>query len=211
MTSSVRRRPSGPIRSCRPGDRLSRRHAGPTTSRASRAGALLTITGPHRPEVVEQLFVALAGHHGTDPAGELTDVGQVILHGRLVLVVAVRPVHSGRSQADTLFARLVRLAADLSTVTGMEVAVTAADETPFRAPDGRRTRVTILGDPVPLGAVAAAIQGVGAAGGRVEAMSSTSSDPLTGVELLACGATPAVLCSQLAWVAAATGTDIAVA
>jgi predicted amino acid-binding ACT domain protein len=208
MSTSGSRRPFWPAGSCRPGDEPIRQVC-PSTSRVSRAGALLTITGPHRPEVVEQLFVALAAHDGS--ACEPTGVGQVILRGRLMLVVAVRLLRGDRGQADPLLARLVRLAADLSRTTGMAVAVTAADSPAGLPPDRSRTRVTILGRPVPLDAVAASIEGVRVAGGRVEAMSSTSSDPLTGVELLAYGARPAVLCSQLAWVAASTGTDIAVA
>ncbi|HZB19212.1 MAG TPA: hypothetical protein VE463_05185 [Blastococcus sp.] len=211
MTRSVRARQAEPVDGCRLSRWPVQPYAGPSPSSATHAGALLTITGPHRPDVVEQLFTALAGRDGSDPLGELTDVGQVILRGRLVLVVAVRPVRAGRSQADMLLARLIRLAAELSTATGLEVAVAAVDSPPPVAPDRGRLRVTILGSPVQLGAVEAAIQGVGAAGGWVEATSSTSGNPLTGVELLACGAAPAVLCSRLAWVAAMTGADIAVA
>jgi predicted amino acid-binding ACT domain protein len=211
MTRSVRERHAGPVDGCRPDEGPARPLAGPSDPAATRAGVLLTITGRHRPEVVGQLFAALAGHDGSDPLGELTDVGQVILHGRLVLVVAVRPVRDGRSHADMLLARLIRLAEDLSTATGLEVAVAGVDSPPLAAPDRGRLRVTILGSPVQLDAVAAAIQGVIAAGGRVEAMSSMSGNPLTGVELLACGARPAVLCPRLAWVAAVTGADIAVA
>jgi phosphoserine phosphatase len=209
MTSSVCLQPRGPVGRSRPDAGSKRRNSSPHTCREPGTGALLTVTGPHRPEVVEQVFAALAGHDGTAPVGELTDVAQAVLHDRLTLVAVVRPAQRGPREEDTLLARLVRLAAELSAATGMDVDVEVADAPSSAAP--ARAHVMIVGGPVPAGAVAAAIRGIGAAGGWVEAMSATSSDPLTGVELVACGAAPEVLCSQLAWVAAATGTDIAVA
>ncbi|WP_448624751.1 hypothetical protein [Geodermatophilus sp. URMC 64] len=170
----------------------------------------MTVTGPHRPEVVEQLFTALAGRDGTGAAGELTEVAQAILRGRLVLVAAVRPLRTGPGEQDALLARLVRTAAALSAATGVQVDVEATETAPSTAVDRGRARVTILGSPVPLEAVAGAVQAVRAAGGWVDTIATSSNDPVTGVELVACGAPRSLLCPALARVAAATDVDVAV-
>jgi phosphoserine phosphatase len=176
------------------------------------AVATLTVTGPNRPGVVEELFGALAQHAGTAPALELVDVGQVVMHGQLVLVVGVRTVEdAGPRGEDALLGRLVRSAVDVSAATGARVQVEAAGPARQAPAEHRRCRVTVVGGPVPLEAIAAVTQAMTASGGVVEAMWRLPGEPLTGLELVVTGAEPIGLCAGLAAVAAATGTDIAVA
>jgi phosphoserine phosphatase len=169
----------------------------------------VTVTGPNRPGVVEELFAVLAEHTGPAPALELVDVGQVVMHGQLVLVVGLRaPGCTGPHAEDALLARLVRSAVDVSAATGVRVQVEAGG--PGRSSAADRCRVTVVGSPVPLEAVAGVTQAMTATGGVVEAMWRLPGEPLAGIELTVTGSEPIALCAALAAVAAATGADIAV-
>jgi phosphoserine phosphatase len=172
---------------------------------------MVTVSGPNRPGIVDELFAALARPDGAAPALELAAVGQVVMHGQLVLVVGVRPAEgAGPRTDDALLARLVRRAVDVSAATGARVEVQAAGADLSSGRDHRRCHVTLLGQPVPLDAVAEAARAIAASGGTIEAIWKPSDGPLTGIELIVYGAEPTALCAELASVAAATGADIAV-
>jgi phosphoserine phosphatase len=178
---------------------------------ARRAQATVTVTGRNAAGVVELLFAALAEHGDDGRALELVEVGQVVMHGQLVLVAGVRAAAgTGPRTVDALLARLVRSAVDLSAITGLRVQVEAAGPHGPSGADSRRCRVTVLGRPVPLEAVAGVTQATAASGGIVEAIWQLPGEPLTGIELVVAGSEPSALCAGVAAVAAATGTDIAV-
>jgi phosphoserine phosphatase len=182
-----------------------------STDVARGAQATVTVTGRNRAGAVELLFAALAEHGDNGRALELVEVGQVVMHGQLVLVAGVRAAAgTGPRTVDALLARLVRSAVDLSAATGLRVQVEAAGAYRPSGSDSRRCHVTVLGRPVPLEAVAGVTQATAASGGIVEAIWQLPGEPLTGIELIVEGAEPTALCAGVAAVAAATGADIAV-
>jgi phosphoserine phosphatase len=173
--------------------------------------ATMTVTGRNQAGVVERLFGALAEPCGAGPALELVEVAQVVMHEQLVLVAGVRAAAgTGPRAEDAVLARLVRAAVDLSAATGLRVQVEAADAHRPSGDAPRRCRVTLLGRPVPLDAVAGVTRATAEAGGAVEAIWQLQGEQLTGIELVVTGAAPATLCAKVASVAATTGADIAV-
>jgi len=178
------------------------------------AQAVLTVSGDDRPGVTARLFAALADTAGGGPSVEVLDVEQVVVQGHLVLgvVVAARPA-DGSPAADqgTLLAHLGRLAAEVSTGTGLEVTVesVSADE-PAPRPADRPHHVIVLGRPVPADAVAGAARGIADVGGNIDAIRRLSDFPVTSFELTVSGADATDLRTRLAEVATATGADIAV-
>jgi phosphoserine phosphatase len=174
--------------------------------------ALLTVTGSDRPGVTARLFGALAGSADGAPSLEVVDVEQVVVHGQLVLGVVVGAVPvggAGLESEDALLARLVRLAGDVSSATGVQVRVEPASG-PEPARPGRPHHVIVLGRPVPPGAVAGAAQAIAAIGGNIDAIRRLSDYPVTSFELTVSGADATALRTELGHVASATGADIAV-
>jgi phosphoserine phosphatase len=174
---------------------------------------LLTVTGADHPGVTAALFAALAG---TAPAPvEVVDVEQVVVHGQLALGVVVREIlaEDGGVPAEpgVLLERLGVLASEVSTATGMQVAVeTSAAGSGTEERPGRPHHVIVLGRPVPPAAVAGAAQAIAAVGGNIDAIRRLSDYPVTSFELTVSGARSTELRTALATVAAETGTDIAV-
>jgi phosphoserine phosphatase len=185
---------------------------------ASAAGAVLTVTGPDRPGVTARLFAALTAT-GDDPAVEVVDVEQVVVHGHLVLGVVVAAVPAPGRPADdeaALVARLSPLAADVAAATGMHVVVAAAsdpassDRASGRPRAGRPHHVILLGRPVPPEAIAGAARAIAGLGGNIDAIRRLSDVPVSSFELTVSGADSTALRSGLAAVATETGADIAV-
>src|SRR3954454_10414659 len=176
--------------------------------------AVLTVTGADRPGVTARLFSALAETGDGQPAVEVLDVEQVVVHGHLVLgvVVGALAVDGPAPDEGTLLAHLGRLAGEVATATGISVAVESAsgpeDDAPV--PAGRPHHVIVLGRPVPPGAVAGAARAIAAIGGNIDAIRRLSDYPVTSLELTVSGAESTPLRTELARVAAATGADIAV-
>jgi phosphoserine phosphatase len=179
---------------------------------------VLTVTGADRPGVTARLFSALAETGNGQPAVEVLDVEQVVVHGHLVLgvVVGALPVDGSTADESTLLAHLGRLAADVAAAAGVTVAVESGAE-PDPAPDalptaraGRPHHVIVLGRPVPPDAVAGAARAIAAVGGNIDAIRRLSDYPVTSFELTVSGAEATVLRTRLASVAASTGADIAV-
>jgi phosphoserine phosphatase len=183
-----------------------------TVGDRSGPSALLTVTGLDRPGVTARLFAALANGDDAAPL-EVVDVEQVVVHGQLVLgvVVAALPVDGAREDEDGLLARLVRLAGEVSSATGMQVRVEPVAPAERPVAGGRRPHhVILLGRPVPPGAVGGAARAIADVGGNIDAIRRLSDVPVTSLELTVSGAESTALRSALATVAAETGADIAV-
>src|SRR5690606_9398261 len=88
--------------------------------------------------------------------------------------------------------------------------VEAATVDPAPVSAGRPHHVILLGRPVAPEAVAGAARGIAAVGGNIDAIRRLSDYPVTSFELTVSGAAATALRTELASVAAATGTDIAV-
>jgi phosphoserine phosphatase len=169
--------------------------------------AVLTITGQNRPGLVEQLFAVLARPDACAPTVELVDLSQVVMHGRLLLALVLA---SPSAEEDALLAHAVRLASEVSTTAGVQVEVDVAASGASTSGDDVRARVTVLGRPVPFGAVAGVLSAISATGGVVEAIWSGAGEPPTALEFVVARTPRAALCAQLAAVADATGADIAI-
>ncbi|WP_249932934.1 phosphoserine phosphatase SerB [Blastococcus sp. CCUG 61487] len=179
---------------------------GPTTPRA-----LVTVSGADRPGVTARLFAALADPADDAPAVEVIDVEQVVVHGQLVLgvVVAVSCDEGAGVTEDDLLRHLRRLADDVAAAVDVRVEVEPAGG-PEPVAAGRPHHVILLGRPVSPDAVAGAAQGIAAVGGNIDAIRRLSDYPVTSFELTVSGAEATALRTELATVAARTGTDIAV-
>src|SRR5215218_708093 len=124
-----------------------------------------------------RLFSALADG---EPAVEVVDVEQVVVHGHLVLGVVVG---ASVPEAD-LLAHLGGLADVVATDTGVRVVVeSASDPEPEPVPDSRPHHVIVLGRPVPPDAVAGAATAIAAQGGNIDAIRRLSDYPVTSFEL----------------------------
>jgi phosphoserine phosphatase len=177
----------------------------PTAPAPLSAGALLTVTGPDRPGVTATLFAALEAA-GAGPV-EVVDVEQVVVHGQLVLGVAVQAATGTGAELATL---LRPVAADVAERTGMHVTVEPAVGDDARRERTARHHVTVLGRPVPPAAVAGAARAIAEVGGNIEAIRRLSDYPVTSFELTVSGAGSTALRTALGTVAAETGTDVAV-
>lgn len=156
---------------------------------------LVTVTGPDRPGVTSALLRVL-GAHGAIP----DDVEQVVVHGRLLLGLAVVPGTDPASMAD----ELASAGADLGVV------VTTA---PLAAPDpARRSRslVTVLGRPLPSAALAAVTTAIADCGGNIERIGRLSRYPVHCLELTVSAAEPAALRAAVSVAAKEHGVDVAV-
>ncbi|WP_091112050.1 phosphoserine phosphatase SerB [Geodermatophilus dictyosporus] len=188
----------------------------PPATAAPGPRALLTVTGADRPGVTARLFAALAeGADGVPPV-EVLDVEQVVVHGQLVLgvVLGSAPVEGpvGAAAEEAAFLEgLGRLAAGVGAATGVRVEVeSASGGGPDTARAGRPHHVTLLGRPVPPGAVAGAATAIAGVGGNIDAIRRLSDYPVTSFELTVSGAEATALRTALGAVAASTGADIAV-
>jgi phosphoserine phosphatase len=174
--------------------------------------ALLTVSGVDRPGVTARLFSALAG--GDGPAVEVLDVEQVVVRGHLVLGVVVGVLPDGGRPVpaeEDLLAHLERVAAEVSSATGVRVDVESATTgLPAQPVAGRPHHVIVLGRPVPPEAVAGAARALAGLGANIDAIRRLSDYPVTSFELTVSGAEATALRTALASVAASTGADIAV-
>jgi phosphoserine phosphatase len=189
-------------------------HSLDTPARQQAAGApraVVTVSGADRPGLTARLFAALGDLPGRSPVRvEVVDVEQVVVHGQLVLGVVVSADDGAPTGAvlGALRAAAERVAADL----GVRVQVDeVADPDPLPgAPAGRPHHVVLLGRALRPDAVAGAATAIAAVGGNIDAIRRLSDWPVTSLELTVSGAEGTVLRTELAHVAARTGTDIAV-
>jgi phosphoserine phosphatase len=156
---------------------------------------LLTVTGRDHPGVTAGLMDVLAAH-----GAEVSDVEQVVVHGRLLLGVVI----SGPGDAAPVRAALAAAAASLD----VEVELTVLDD---EAPTpGARHHVVLLGAPLPPAALAGAARRLAACGANIERVLRLSSWPAQSYELLVSGGETSRLRTELAAEAVAQGVDVAV-
>ena len=163
---------------------------------------LITLTGRDRPGVTSRLFGALARF----PLS-VADIEQVKIRGRLVLCVLVNC--DAPPDLTAIYGAVTELAADL----GLEAEITAGSAERqakrFSRINGR-LHVTLIGNPLLPGAIAAVAGRIAASGANIDRITRLASDPVTCVELDVSGAEPATLRTSLAQVAAESGVDVAV-
>ncbi len=153
---------------------------------------LVTVTGADHPGVTAGLFEAV----GTCP---VSDVEQVVVHGRLLLGFVLADVGADVQAA------LARAAAALDVDVSFRN-LPAAEP----APAAVRHHVIVLGAPLlpaALGAVARRVAGCGA---NIERIHRLSSYPATSYELVVAGGETGRLRVELAQEAVAQGVDVAV-
>jgi phosphoserine phosphatase len=156
----------------------------------------MTVTGPDHPGVTATLFEVLADHGAT-----VSDVEQVVVHGRLLLGVALSEQHPGSQVALALG----RAAYDL----GVEVEFTPLEDgaEPALAP---RHHVTVLGTPLRPAAFAGVARRLASCGANIERVLRLSTYPTSSYELLVAGGDTTRLRAELAAEAVAQSVDIAV-
>lgn len=163
---------------------------------------LITLTGRDRPGVTSRLFGALARF----PLS-VADIEQVKIRGRLVLCVLVNC--DAPPDLTAIYGAVTELATDL----GLEAEITTGSAERrakrFSRINGR-LHVTLIGNPLLPGAIAAVAGRIAASGANIDRITRLASDPVTCVELDVSGAEPATLRTSLAQVAAESGVDVAV-
>ena len=160
---------------------------------------LLTVSGRDRPGLASSLLAALA-----EVSREITDVGQITIHGHLVLCIEVVPVEGGGLDSLVAAAERSGIAADGS------VSVEVVPWTERAAPAGRRLTVTLVApaiDATQLGGVFAAIA---ACGGDCERIVHLADYPVQSYELLIRGTDHDQLRAALGQVAVELALDVAV-
>jgi phosphoserine phosphatase len=157
---------------------------------------LLTVTGRDHPGVTAGLLDVLAAHGAT-----VSDVEQVVVHGRLLLGLVV----SGEGDGLALVIALRDRAREL----GVEVEPTPLpDDEPTVA--AVRHHVTVLAAPLPPAALAGVTRRLAACGANIERVVRLSARPAQAYELLVSGGDTARLRSELAAEAVLQQVDVAV-
>jgi phosphoserine phosphatase len=157
---------------------------------------LLTVTGRDHPGVTAGLLDVLAAHGAT-----VSDVEQVVVHGRLLLGLVV----SGEGDGLALVIALRDRAREL----GVEVEPTPQpDDEPTVA--AVRHHVTVLAAPLPPAALAGVTRRLAACGANIERVVRLSARPAQAYELLVSGGDTARLRSELAAEAVLQQVDVAV-
>ncbi len=133
---------------------------------------LITLSGRDRPGLTARVFDALSG--------DVLDVGQSVLQGRLVQLVLLR---IAPDQVALLTRSLQAVAAEL----GLDVDISVSDPTASRHSQ-QRQRITILAAPLAPGQVAAVSRAIADAGGNIERIDRIAEYPVTAVELVTVGA-----------------------
>ena len=158
----------------------------------------MTVTGRDHPGVTAGLFEVLASHDAT-----VSDVEQVVVHGRLLLGVAISGEGDGAAVRDDLTAR----AADLD----VEVEFTPLGDVPVEPPPATvRHHVVVLGEPLPPAALAGVARRLASCGANIERVLQLSSYPTTSYELVVAGGETGRLRAELSAEAVAQRVDIAV-
>lgn len=163
---------------------------------------LITLTGRDRPGVTSRLFGALARF----PLS-VADIEQVKIRGRLVLCVLVNC--DAPPDLTAIYGAVTELATDLGLEAEITTGSAERQAKRFSRINGR-LHVTLIGNPLLPGAIAAVAGRIAASGANIDRITRLASDPVTCVELDVSGAEPATLRTSLAQVAAESGVDVAV-
>jgi phosphoserine phosphatase len=157
---------------------------------------LITITGRDRPGVTSALCTALATQ-----GARILDMEQVVIRDRLVLGILT----SLGADEDATRAALLDCAAPLGVTVELE---SVAAHRPERA--RIRHHVTVLGQPLRAGALAAVTGAIAGCGANIDRIVRLSRYPITSFELVVSGGDPERLRRDLAVEAAAQHVDVAV-
>jgi phosphoserine phosphatase len=157
---------------------------------------LVTMTGKDAPGLTAALMQVLDAH-----GARIVDVEQVVVHGRLLLGVAVE----GTGPAEPVDAGLHAAARAL----GVEVELTPLEDVP-EAPAAVRHHVVLLAAELRPAALAAMARCVADSGANIERILRLSTRPAQSYELLVSGGDPAQLRHALAAEAVRQGIDVAV-
>jgi phosphoserine phosphatase len=157
---------------------------------------LVTVTGRDRPGLTAGMLAAL------DRTGaRILDIEQVVIRDRLILGILASP---GAEREETEAALQAAAAA-----LGVEVEVEAlANLSPGH--QGVRHLVTILGQPLRAGALAAVTARIAACGANIDRVARLSRYPIMSFELQVSGGDPEQLRAELAAAAADQRVDVAV-
>jgi phosphoserine phosphatase len=163
----------------------------------SQTTLLVTLTGRDRPGVTSRLFASLAAHDLT-----VLDVEQVVIRGHLVLGVLL--ACPGSPDLTSIHHQISSLSDDL----GMNAEITLGSG----EQSGRhgRLHVTVLGNPLTPGVIAAIAGRIAASGANIDKIGRLARQPVTCIELEVSGADPAPLRADLARESVGLGADIAV-
>lgn len=158
-------------------------------------GLLITVTGADRPGITARVF-QIVDEHG----GRVIDLEQVVIRERLVLGVLVSP-----DDPDKLATAMQQLAGELDVDVSCEAAAVGR-------PVETLTRhfVTMVGQPLRAGAIAALTSEMARLGGNIEQISRLSRYPVQSFEFLVSGAEGEALRAGLGSEAARQHIDVAV-
>jgi phosphoserine phosphatase len=157
----------------------------------------MTVTGRDAPGVTAALFDVLAAHGST-----VSDVEQVVVHGRLLLGIEI----SGEGDGSEVLLALGQAAHEL----GVEVEFTPLDDDRAPAAAALRHHVTVLGAPLHPAAFAGVARRLAGCGANIERVLRLSSWPTAAYELVVAGGDTRQLRAALAAEAVASSVDIAV-
>lgn len=156
---------------------------------------LLTVTGRDHPGVTAALLDVLTRHGAT-----VSDIEQVVVHGRLLLGVVI----AGEGDGAGVKAELTVAAAGLD----VEIEFTALEDA--EPSPAVRHHVVVLGAPLPPAALAGITRRLAASGANIERVVRLSSWPAQSFELLVSGGATDRLRSELAAEAVVQQVDVAV-
>ena len=163
------------------------------------AALLITVTGRDRPGLTSALCQRLAAHDA-----RILDMEQVVIQDRLILGILVSPGGDIGPLSEALHA--------VAAGAGVECDV---QQVSARRPDRRdpvdRHHVSILGQPLRPGAIAAVTTAIAQAGGNIERIERLSRYPILSFELLVSGVPDtAALKRAVGRAAASAHVDVAV-
>ena len=156
---------------------------------------LLTVTGRDHSGVTAALLDVLSRH-----GASVTDVEQVVVHGRLLLGVVI----AGAGDGDDIQAELT------ATAGGLDVDIEFTPLDDAEPAPAVRHHVVVLGAPLPPAALAGITRRVAACGANIERVVRLSSWPAQSFELLVSGGATDRLRTELAAEAVAQRVDVAI-
>ena len=151
---------------------------------------LITVSGRDRPGLTARIFQQLRG--------EVLDVEQTVVSGRLVQLVLLAPDRSDEIRQD-----LAQLAGELD----LDVEIAPAGDLPSDRHLGRQ-QVVVLAAPLPPNAIAAIAEAIRDSGGNIERISRIAAYPVTALEITVVGADPQKLRLTTAAAASGVGVDV---
>lgn len=136
---------------------------------------LITVTGRDRPGLTAQLSGVLADHDA-----RIADMEQVVLRGRLVLGIVVHVTGAHQALEDAVFAVCgrARMQCDIDVVEAKRM---------DRKDPRDRHHVTILGMPLPPGAISGVTTAIAEVGGNIDRIDRLSRYPILSFELVVSG------------------------